>query len=186
MARSIVLRFDATCFDCGRSLSAGTTARWFGRGRVSCCGGSAAPAPAPLNGAPSSPAVRPYVPPPAGSVRQPLNLAPANGAPLPSQSPVVPPPYVPVPPWLDRSNRNLYRLAEDTGVPVENLAAGLTPDHVATLATKTPNQRLVVRLSSGARFIVTAQHAAHVLRCVAESMVDRIRDVALLAEGTGD
>lgn len=38
MARSIVLRFDAVCTDCGRSLSAGSSARWFGRGRVSCCG----------------------------------------------------------------------------------------------------------------------------------------------------
>jgi hypothetical protein len=54
---------------------------------------------------------------------------------------------------------------------------------VATLAEKTPNQRLLVRLSSGARFIVPALHCAHVIRCIEESLVDRCRDVALLADG---
>lgn len=52
MARSIVLRFAAQCFDCGASLSAGSTARWFGKGRVSCCGTDAAAARAAGNSVP--------------------------------------------------------------------------------------------------------------------------------------
>ena len=39
MARLISLRYGATCVDCGKDLAPGTKARWFGRGRVSCCGG---------------------------------------------------------------------------------------------------------------------------------------------------
>lgn len=38
MAKKIRLRYDAVCVDCGEALAAGTEARWFGRGRVSCCG----------------------------------------------------------------------------------------------------------------------------------------------------
>lgn len=89
-------------------------------------------------------------------------------------------PHRDVPPYLP--SPELDQLARDTGISVEALASGLSPKDVETLATKTPNQRLLVRLSSGARFIVPALHAAHVLRCISESCVDRVRDVALLAE----
>ena len=34
MAKTITLKFDGTCRDCGATLAAGTTARWYGRGRV--------------------------------------------------------------------------------------------------------------------------------------------------------
>lgn len=145
MARSIVLRFDATCFDCGASLSAGTTARWFGKGRVSCCGDQYR----------NRAAATSFVPD-AASAPAPLAV---HSAPV-------------------------TQLARDVGIPPEALAAGLNPVQLTTLAEKAPHTRLVVRLSSGARFIVPAVHAHHVIRCVGESMIDRIRDVALLAEGS--
>lgn len=78
----------------------------------------------------------------------------------------------------------IAQLSLDTGIPVENLSAGLSPVQVATLASKAPNTKLVCRLSSGARFVVHAQHAAHVLRCIDESCIDRIRDLSCLAEGS--
>lgn len=34
MARTITLRFPATCADCGAALEVGATARWYGRGKV--------------------------------------------------------------------------------------------------------------------------------------------------------
>ncbi len=34
MARTITLRYDATCLDCGTKLAAGERARYYGRGRV--------------------------------------------------------------------------------------------------------------------------------------------------------
>ncbi len=34
MARTITLKYDATCKDCGTEIAAGETARWYGRGRV--------------------------------------------------------------------------------------------------------------------------------------------------------
>ncbi len=33
-ARTITLKFAAKCRDCGADLAKGTTARWYGRGRV--------------------------------------------------------------------------------------------------------------------------------------------------------
>lgn len=144
MSRSIVLRFDATCFDCGRPLSAGSTAKWFGKGRVSCCGAA-------------TPVAQPVTP---------VTAPPAQHQTIP--------PYLP--------SRELASLSTDVGIPIENLASGLTREQAATLAIKAPRQRLLVRLSSGARFIVPAEHALHVIRCVEESLVDRVRDVALLAE----
>lgn len=172
MTRLIVLRFDATCFDCGRSLSAGTTARWFGRGRVSCCGGQ-------------PPTTLPPVPTVPVSSTQPntfrmpnpnraTNTLAFNGAPIT--------PAVPSPAPTTRPTNRVAQLALDTGIPIDSLSAGMLPAQVDVLASKAPNTRLLVRLSSGARFIVPALHAQHVLRCVAESCVDRIRDVALLAE----
>jgi hypothetical protein len=183
MARSIVLRFDAVCHDCGSPLSAGTTARWFGKGRVSCCGN---PATKPGD---YSPAAVPTDPPRARpSLADRIAANPYN-APRPAFA-------SPLDAARDRETGSATRmqpnvplsrvesLSVDTGVPVENLSAGLTAAHVATLATKTPNTRLLVRLQSGARLIVPALHAAHVVRCVEESCIDRVRDVALLAEGT--
>lgn len=78
MARSIVLRFDATCFDCGAHIPAGTTARWFGKGRVSCCG-----ADRPLERGDYSPAAVPSDPPKA---KAPAPLAPPP--PVPARSSV--------------------------------------------------------------------------------------------------
>ena len=34
MAKTITLKYDGTCRDCGAALAAGTKARWYGRGRV--------------------------------------------------------------------------------------------------------------------------------------------------------
>lgn len=42
MTRSIVLRFPASCCDCGLPLSVGSSATWLGKGKVSCCSGAAA------------------------------------------------------------------------------------------------------------------------------------------------
>lgn len=135
MARSIVLRFEATCFDCGRSLPAGSTARWFGKGRVSCCGARADAA----TGAP--PVAFPRTPSP---VAQPLP------APLP--------------------------LAGESDID-RALLLGLNPSQLPIVAARTPSLLLLVRLQSGARFLVPAQHAEQVIRCVSESMIDRVRDV---------
>jgi hypothetical protein len=192
MARSIVLRFDATCFDCGSSLSAGTTARWFGKGRVSCCGDQYR----------NRAATSTFVPDAPRNDRPELNPR-FKRVPAP---PAVPPaPQVcsntlsfasPLDAARDRETGSAARmqpnvplsrvesLSADTGIPLENLSAGLTAAHVAQLATSHPNQRLLARLQSGARLIVPALHAAHVLRCIEESCIDRVRDVALLAAGT--
>jgi hypothetical protein len=160
MARSIVLRFDATCFDCGRSLSAGSTARWFGKGRVSCCGDAFA------NRAAASSFV------PASAV----TTSVTSSKPLPMHNAI--PACIPSP--------ELEQLARDTGIELGALASGLTADQVAILAQKTPNQRLIARLQSGARCIVPAVYAAHVIRCVEESCIDRVRDVSLLADKYAD
>ncbi len=42
MARILTTRYPARCHDCGEDIPVGTQVRWFGRGRVSCCGGRAA------------------------------------------------------------------------------------------------------------------------------------------------
>lgn len=209
MARSIVLRFDAQCYDCGAALPAGSTARWFGKGRVSCCGSDAAP---------SSPARAPGAPSP---VRQPLPprmapSVPSSPAPLPAPLPLkrcacgaratvdstpmaasgtwqchacagiaapapAAAPHKAIPPYLP--SPELAELARATGIDVAELASGMRPAQVAILAERAPAQRLLVRLSSGARFIVPARDCAHVIRCVEESLVDRCRDVSLLADG---
>lgn len=166
MARSIVLRFAATCFDCGSSLSAGSTARWFGRGRVSCCG---------------NPSTKPGDFSPAAVPSDPPRARPAGSAPAPypvTYAAARMQPHVPLSP--------IEQLSVDTGIPLENLSAGLNPAQLAKLAGSHPHQRLCVRLQSGARFIVTAQHAAHVIRCLEESCIDRVRDVALLADKHGE
>lgn len=146
MARSIVLRFDAQCVDCGRSLSAGTTARWFGRGRVSCCGGQA----------PSSVAPQ---------------ARPSSVPPLPPSSSVNPLPAHSVPSYPSFGTQALdAELAQA-------VKCGLSPAQLSRLAQVCPEQRLCVRLGSGARFVVTAQHAQHLIACITESCRDRIRDV---------
>jgi hypothetical protein len=163
MARSIVLRFDAQCFDCGASLPAGSTARWFGKGRVSCCGSANGAAPLPRSA---------FVP---GSIG---HAAASSSAPAPAHA------HAPLPPWLP--SPELAELSARTGVPVESLSSGMRPEHVAQLASSAPRQRLLVRLNSGARLIVPAEHCAHVIRCIEESLVDRCRDVALLADKFGE
>jgi hypothetical protein len=165
--RSIVLRFASTCYDCGADLKAGTTARWFGKGRVSCCGGSDR-APAAKPAAPPAPIPAPVLAKPAPAPAPvPKIAATATAAPASS-------------PWP----AGLLQLARETGVPVDSLAAGLTPADVATLAVARPMLRLLVRLSSGARVIVPAQYAQHVISCISESLMDRVRDVAVLAGET--
>lgn len=186
MARMIVLRFAATCVDCGASLSAGSSARWFGRGRVSCCGGQGSPQASPTPPLGSNGPADPlgHLVPPLGS-RAPI--APS----IPVAQPVPPVDGVPfgtaphraIPGYLPSGQ--LAQLARDTGIDVAALASGLSPEQVGILAAKTPNQRLIVRLSSGARCIVPALHAVHVARCIGESCIDRVRDIALLADGLG-
>lgn len=162
MARMIVLRFDATCFDCGSPIPAGATARWFGRGRVSCCGTDKG-RPTPLRTHPADDAAR----------------APSSALP-PLEPSSTPPQHVDVPPYIPSAE--LQQLANATGITIAALASGLGASDVAILAARAPRQRLLVRLQSGARFIVPAEHCAHVVRCIEESLVDRCRDVALLAE----
>lgn len=161
MARSIVLRFPATCADCGRSLSAGTTARWFGRGRVSCCG---SPQTQPGDYSPAAVPSNPKPLPRSAFVNGSIGEAAADAA----------QPKVPLSP--------LEQCALDTGIPIEALASGLSQAHVQALAASHPNMRLLVRLSSGARFIVPTLHAMHVLACISESCRDKIRDVSKAAE----
>lgn len=189
MARSIVLRYDATCFDCGRPLAAGTTARWFGKGRVSCCG----------------------TPDSARSARQELDSlrerALAAAAPEADVSYLIdacrrqiesrgylpdsdearalyrlanPRPAAPTPAPADPESARRARIESDAvrlDVDAERLFCGLSVADVATLATKAPTMLLLARLSSGARLLVPAEHAAHVLRCIEESCVDRVCDV---------
>jgi hypothetical protein len=38
LMRVIELKYQGTCRDCGANLPAGTTAKWYGRGRVYCYG----------------------------------------------------------------------------------------------------------------------------------------------------
>lgn len=154
MARSIVLRFDSTCVDCGRSLPAGSTARWFGRGRVSCCG---SPSNAPAAPVAVAPAPQPRALPRSAFVPGSIGFAAAQP---PAPAPITPAQSAALPPELARA-----------------LQCGMQSTHVAELARIAPSTRLCVRLDSGARFIVTAEHAAHVLACIVESCRDRIRDV---------
>lgn len=172
MTRSIVLRFDSKCVDCGHILSAGTTARWFGKGRVSCCGKGApaaatADSPAPAD---SSVYVRCRRCGRYGTCG--LNLcAPLPPAPArPAFGASTPPPSFPH--WV-------AQIATDTGIPAEAIAIGMQPAHVAILATKMPNRMLLVRLASGARFTAAAAQAGHIIRCVEESLVDKVRDVTV-------
>lgn len=155
MARSIVLRFPATCYDCGASIPAGATARWFGKGRVSCCGkGSPDPTsmPHPSVLAPGTTFGPVKIPPidSAAAGRATDDSARAAAAPLAA-------------PIIDRVS--------------DALLTGLQPHHLAILAERQPEQRLCVRLTSGARFVVTARDAQHVLACIVESCRDSIRDV---------
>ena len=202
MARTIVLRFDATCFDCGSPIPAGSAARWFGKGRVSCCG---AGAPNPIAGRASIDDAKrrgPFPAPRADANVPPLQVAPpgdsaaifraaldraradaAAGVPVPLSSLVpqgAPAQHVDVPPYVPSAE--LQQLANATGITIAALASGLGASDVAILAERAPRQRLLVRLQSGARFIVPAEHCAHVVRCIEESCIDRVRDVALLAE----
>ena len=163
MARSIVLRFAAVCYDCGRSLSAGTTARWFGKGRVSCCGGQR-----PSNPGDYSPAAMPIDPPRPQAV-------PAASSATPSQQVT----NAPAGPNTEESLPPGLRFGTDSldAELAQAVRCGLNPTQLNRLAQVAPGQRLCVRLSSGARFVVTAQHAPHLLACITESCRDRIRDV---------
>ena len=160
MARSIVLRFDATCVDCGSSIPAGSTARWFGRGRVSCCG----------KGAPAAPASLPPKLAPSSLPR--IDVAAVYSAAVDrvDNAPDAMPKPAPRP-WADDAPPH-----PDAEI-VRALATGLSPAQVARIAQVGPQQRLLVRLVSGARFVVAARDCAHVIRCVEESMIDKVRDV---------
>lgn len=168
MSRSIVLRFDAVCFDCGAALPAGSTARWFGRGRVSCCGA----------GAPGAGAAPAPVSTPAPAPRAPRALPP-RGVPVPLSSLLPPSASDRARSFVDDTQAAITR-AQAAALPPElarALQCGMQANHVAELARIAPSTRLCVRLDSGARFVVTAEHAAHVLACIVESCRDRIRDV---------
>ena len=164
MARSIVLRFAAQCFDCGSSLPAGTTARWFGRGLVSCC---------PLD---------------ADGKRRAQTATDSGARPLPplpsSASPQVRKFVADASAELDRAARAPQPLpvaqanADGLSAALQRaLVEGLSPAQVAELATLTPILLLLVRLRSGARLIVPARDAVHVCACIAESCRDHVRDV---------
>lgn len=146
MARSIILRFETTCFDCGRSLSAGTTARWFGRGRVSC-------------GCTTKLAAEVY----RAAVDR-VDNAPLQPDSIPAHKP-----------WIDDAPPH-----PDAEI-VRALVTGLNPAQVARIAQASPKTHLLVRLQSGARFIVPAEHALHLLSCVSESCRDKVRDVTRAA-----
>jgi hypothetical protein len=138
MARSIVLRFAAQCFDCGASLSAGSTARWFGKGRVSCCG---------------------------NPTTKPGDYSPAA---MPSDPP--------------RADQRSDSMVTD-GAVGRALQQGMQPHHLPIVAEQSPTMMLLVRLTSGARFLVTAEHSQHVIRCIEESLQDKVRDVMRAAGG---
>jgi hypothetical protein len=57
------------------------------------------------------------------------------------------------------------------------LQTGLSAQQAGQLGVAFPMVRLVVRLQSGARFVVRAEHVVHLCACITESCRDRIRDV---------
>lgn len=208
MARSIVLRFDATCFDCGRSLSAGTTARWFGRGRVSCCGGKPPVVPSnqadasvprahgPLDDCATFDGLPPLKAKPPGGSAELYRAALEAEASLPPGLRTTPP--VPLSSLIPPGAPARYVDAA-TGKPVASpasepapdselgkaLSVGLSSQQAGQLGIAFPMVRLVVRLHSGARFIVRAEHVVHLCACISESMRDRIRDVMRAAPSSG-
>lgn len=184
MARSIVLRFDATCFDCGSSLPAGSTARWFGRGRVSCCGSGA---PGPAAAPPLRPSVLDYANP--ADPTSIVHRAPLDGhQPIPAPAPRAsgPTDETSLPPGLRNGPSAGFRAVGPNGLSPElerALLLGLSPAQLADVATAMPGLLLLVRLTSGARFMVPAGHARHVIDCIEESLRDRCRDVMRAAVG---
>lgn len=213
MTRSIVLRYPATCHDCGNQLEAGTTARWFGRGRVSCCGTPDATtsrrAPAPVLGSDPKPVHN-------GAANRVEVQRAVDAAELDAADPVIQ-----ARARLDAlstaqrqadargycngfAKQELLRahyckafLAAVADLPFQQpeppavepaqtiddaLQQGLTPELLARVAASQPTLRLLVRLQSGARFIVPAEHCAHVIRCVEESCIDRVRDIMRAAQ----
>lgn len=165
MARPIVLRFPAQCFDCGAQLAAGSVARWFGRGRVSCCG-----APMPSSSAPSSSPTTP-----------PTRLAPTPPAP---SSPTTPPAPSPASSFASDADAVVRAAGDSPRVRelIGKAAAGLTASELAELSSSGSAHKLVVRLKSGARLAVHAYDAHHVVRCIEESCLDRVRDVLSAAD----
>ena len=167
MSRSIILRFDATCFDCGASLSAGQTARWFGRGRVSCCGSDKGYPTGDRTHPQDDAAAAPFRPSTAGragfhSCAGLRNQLPGKPCAICGNMEHAPAPGVPLGP---------------TPSP-EALASGLSKPQVLDLAASSPSMLLLVRLTSGARLLVPARDAVHVIGCIEESLQDKCRDVA--------
>lgn len=178
MARSIVLRFDAQCFDCGRSLPAGTTARWFGRGRVSCCG-AASPSGAGFPPVRPSSTPAPLPPLPASASPEVRRFVSDASAELAKSARDLLPPVPPANPHAPLAGSLLDKLGAELCTALE---CGLDSNTLARVAELVPEQRLCVRLNSGARFIVMARDASHLIRCVSESCIDRVRDVMRAAE----
>jgi hypothetical protein len=65
------------------------------------------------------------------------------------------------------------------------LSGGLSSQQAGQLGIAFPMVRLVVRLHSGARFIVRAEHVVHLCACISESMRDKVRDVMRAAPSSG-
>ena len=217
MTRSIVLRYDATCHDCGSQLEAGTTARWFGRGRVSCCGGSQ-PGSTPSNRERSSP-VAPAAPVASAAQLETARTAARLDAADPeireqarldalstaqrradahgwcngfARQELLRATYVnaflkhlasmPIEAAAIDNQQAAAAVASHDKALADALQQGLTPELLARVAASQPTLRLLVRLQSGARFIVPAEHAQHVVRCVEESCIDRVRDIMRAAQ----
>lgn len=200
MTRSIVLRYDATCHDCGNSLSAGTTARWFGRGRVSCCGGDDA---APRKPLAARPTMGDAAAAPAANrveIQRAVDAAENDVEQKHVQDRARLDPLAAANHFADArgycngfAKQELLRshyvkafLAACEDLPPapvpdaeieEGLQQGLSPELLTRVAASQPTTRLLVRLQSGARLIVPAEHAAHVIRCIEESCIDKVRDV---------
>lgn len=77
--------------------------------------------------------------------------------------------------WLGRG-----RVSCCPAEPIPSIAVPtfLTAETIGAFAEKSPTARIVVRLQSGARFEAMARDVAHIVRCVTESMQDKIRDVS--------
>jgi len=175
MARSIVLRFPAQCFDCGSSLPAGATARWFGKGRVSCCGTDNG-YPTPKRSHPADdmakgqPAPQPFQALPPSLRRlaeslEPVSLPPSQQSigPADANRAITPKALPPAARTLDNGLAAPTRFAGD-----------YSPASLPLFAEQHPDVVMHVLLASGTELGVMGKHAQHVVRCIVESCVDRV------------
>lgn len=205
MARSITLRYDTTCHDCGRTLPAGTVARWFGKGRVSCCGQAQRDADPNGRGAERLDSFRPAAAPPSpsaaplsGSERAIIKMQAHSDAlaALPRMQGERDDPQTVAWECADRrgycngtkhteEQRALYVVVFLATLDSHARAqTGRIPQRVegpradvarADVAPANSGRWCAVYLHSGAVFLVPEEHRAHVVRCITESMVDKVR-----------